>query len=65
MDLFGTGGGERTARQMGIPFLGRIPFDPEMVTCGDSGISFQEKYTDSPVTAAFNTVADKMVQLIR
>jgi ATP-binding protein involved in chromosome partitioning len=65
VDLFGSGGGERTARDMGIPFLGRIPFDPEMVTCGDSGISFQEKYANSPVTAAFNSVADKMVQRIR
>ena len=26
--LFGSGGGEKTAVQMGIPFLGKIPFDP-------------------------------------
>jgi hypothetical protein len=31
IDLFGAGGGERTAEEMGIPFLGRIPFDPRPV----------------------------------
>jgi len=60
VDLFGSGGGEKTARTAGIPFLGRIPFDPNFVTCGDNGISFQEKYTDSPVTLAFAEIAGKM-----
>jgi ATP-binding protein involved in chromosome partitioning len=31
IELFGTGGGEKTANQMGVRFLGRIPFDPQMV----------------------------------
>jgi len=60
VDLFGSGGGEKTARTAGIPFLGRIPFDPNFVTCGDNGISFQEKYADSPVTRAFAEIAGKM-----
>jgi Mrp family chromosome partitioning ATPase len=58
LDLFGTGGGERTAAAMGIPFLGRIPFDPEMVICGDDGISFQEKYPDSPISHAYRQIAE-------
>ncbi len=37
IDLFGKGGGEKTARQMNIPFLGRIPFMSEVVQSGDSG----------------------------
>jgi len=40
VDLFGTGGGEKTAALSGIPFLGRIPFDPNMVSCGDSGVLY-------------------------
>jgi Mrp family chromosome partitioning ATPase len=64
VDLFGHGGGERTAKDMGIPFLGRIPFDPNVVVCGDSGVSFQEKYADSPVTRAFEDIAEKMSKLI-
>jgi len=60
VDLFGTGGGEKTALKSGIPFLGRIPFDPEMVRCGDSGTAFQQKFTQSPITLAFQQLADKM-----
>lgn len=62
IDLFGAGGGERTAREMGIAFLGRIPMDPRMVACGDSGVSFQKSYPDAAVTKAFGAIADKMVQ---
>ena len=64
IDLFGSGGGERTAMDMGIRFLGRIPIDPKMVACGDSGRSFQESYADSPVTHAFSEIADTMTSLV-
>jgi len=60
VDLFGSGGGEKTAGSAGIPFLGRIPFDPNVVSCGDNGISFQEKYADTPVTKAFTELAEKV-----
>ena len=60
VDLFGSGGGEKTADTAGIPFLGRIPFDPNVVSCGDNGISFQEKYADAQVTRAFLELADKI-----
>jgi Mrp family chromosome partitioning ATPase len=63
IDLFGAGGGERTAREMNIPFLGRIPMDPRMVACGDSGVSFQRSYPDSSVTKAFSAIADRMVNV--
>jgi ATP-binding protein involved in chromosome partitioning len=35
--LFGQGGGEKMAREMGVPFLGRIPADGKMVSAGDAG----------------------------
>ncbi len=35
--LFGRGGGEKMAREMEVPFLGRIPADRKMVTAGDTG----------------------------
>lgn len=60
VDLFGTGGGEKTAQKFDIPFLGRIAFDPEMVQCGDTGLAFQQKFTQSPITLAFQEIADKM-----
>jgi len=35
--LFGQGGGEKMARETGVPFLGRIPADGKMVAAGDTG----------------------------
>jgi Mrp family chromosome partitioning ATPase len=64
IELFGTGGGEKTANQMGIRFLGRIPFDPKMVACGDSGVCYQESHSDSAVTKAFTDVAEAMSKLV-
>jgi Mrp family chromosome partitioning ATPase len=64
IELFGSGGGERTASETGITFLGRIPFDPKMVSCGDAGTSFQEQYKESPVTKAFADIADSMAKSI-
>ena len=64
IDLFGSGGGERTANETGIKFLGKIPFDPMMVSCGDSGACFQEQFNNSPVTKAFSEIADNMAKRI-
>ncbi len=36
-DVFGRGGGERAAAEMGVPFLGRIPLDPRVSRLGDEG----------------------------
>ncbi|MCG6973976.1 MAG: Mrp/NBP35 family ATP-binding protein [Desulfobacterales bacterium] len=60
VDLFGSGGGKKTADASGIEFLGKIPFDPNIVTCGDSGISFQEKYANAAVTRAYSELADRV-----
>jgi ATP-binding protein involved in chromosome partitioning len=37
IELFSAGGGERTAREMDIPFLGSIPIEPELVRSADQG----------------------------
>lgn len=60
-DIFGTGGGEKTAASSELNFLGKIPFDPNLVKCGDKGVSFQDMYPKSDVTKAFNGIAKKMV----
>ena len=63
INLFGSGGGERTARETGIRFLGNIPFDPKVVACGDSGACYQDENTESPVTKAFVSVAEEVSKL--
>ncbi|RLB80644.1 MAG: chromosome partitioning protein ParA [Deltaproteobacteria bacterium] len=62
VDLFGTGGGFRTALAMNVPFLGRIPFDPKMVACADAGESYLEKYSDSELTKAYNEIVAKILE---
>jgi Mrp family chromosome partitioning ATPase len=37
ISLFGAGGGARTAKTMGVPLLGEIPLDPNIVHYGDQG----------------------------
>jgi len=53
IDLFKSGGGERLAKAVGVPFLGRIPIDPEIVTCGDAGTPFAAEPATSPTARAF------------
>jgi ATP-binding protein involved in chromosome partitioning len=36
-DVFGRGGGERLAEEMGVPFLGRVPLDAAVASAGDRG----------------------------
>ena len=36
-ELFGTGGGEALAEEIGVPLLARIPFDPRLATEADRG----------------------------
>ncbi len=62
IDLFGTGGGEDTATTADVAFLGRIPFDPEMVKCSDAGDSYQNRYMDSPITKSFGEISDNILK---
>ena len=64
IELFGSGGGEKTAVQMGLNFLGSIPFDPRMVACGDAGTCYQDIHSNSAVTQAFENVAVKLAGLM-
>ena len=64
INLYGSGGGEKTAQAMGVQFLGKIPFDPNVVQCGDSGTSILDTHKNSLVTQAFDKVAVKMSELV-
>ena len=55
--LFRKGGGEKIARDLRVPFLGRIPIDPEMVTDCDRGMPFVMAHPDSEATKAFLEIA--------
>eukprot|EP01120_Amphizonella_sp_Union-15-10_P015064 TRINITY_DN7608_c0_g1_i1.p1 TRINITY_DN7608_c0_g1~~TRINITY_DN7608_c0_g1_i1.p1 ORF type:complete len:180 (-),score=30.83 TRINITY_DN7608_c0_g1_i1:32-571(-) len=46
-NVFSTGGGESLAEQWNIPFLGRIPLDPSLMSSCDSGTSHLNELTES------------------
>jgi Mrp family chromosome partitioning ATPase len=57
IDVFRRGGGEAAAAQLGLPFLGRLPFDPRIVLGGDSGKPFVLELPDSDAAKAFRAIA--------
>ena len=61
IDLFKSGGGKALAEEMGVPFLGAIPIDPEIVTAGDAGTPPLGGDTDTPAAKAFATVVESIL----
>jgi len=55
-DLFKAGGGQTLAEEMNVVFLGRIPIDPQIVTSGDSGTPFVQRFPHSGAAKAFADV---------
>ncbi len=62
IDVFKTGGGEALAREMNVPMLGRIPIDPKIVECGDSGVPYIHRFADSDAAKAFAGVVDRILE---
>jgi len=62
IDLFKVGGGERAARELGVPFLGRIPIDPRMVISCDAGTPFVIDPDPSEVREAFEDLTQVVVR---
>ncbi len=61
--LFGCGGGERLARETGVPFLGMVPIDPDLCQNGDKGQSLftQDPQQQKLVTKIFMQLAKQLV----
>lgn len=64
--LFGQGGGLRLASESGAPFLGKIPLDPFLCTCGDRGDSLfaEDPQAKKSITRAFQQLAKQVVEQI-
>ncbi|HEY3381091.1 MAG TPA: Mrp/NBP35 family ATP-binding protein [Vicinamibacterales bacterium] len=59
-DIFGRGGGERTAEAMNVPFLGRIPIYEPIRRGGDAGQPLVIAEPDAPATRAFMSAAEQL-----
>ncbi|MDG6225519.1 MAG: Mrp/NBP35 family ATP-binding protein [Candidatus Thermoplasmatota archaeon] len=64
IDLFKKGGGERSAIEMGVEFLGRLPIDPNIVLSGDEGIPMMLKEEDSASIGPFNEILDRIEKIM-
>jgi Mrp family chromosome partitioning ATPase len=63
-DIFKAGGGERTAKEMNIQFLGRVPIEPGIVLSGDSGMPIVAASPDSASAKAFIGIAEKVLRTL-
>src|SRR5580704_6923390 len=58
-DIFGHGGGERMAEELGIPFIGRIPIYQPIREGSDAGVPLMISEPDSPAALAFTAAAER------
>ena len=59
-EIFKHGGGQRTAKELHVPFLGEIPLDPKIAIGGDAGRPIVAGEPDSAVTAAYMQLAESV-----
>jgi ATP-binding protein involved in chromosome partitioning len=59
-DIFGSGGGDREAKRLRVPLLGKIPIDIATREAGDRGRPIVAEDPKSPVAAEFMNVADRI-----
>ncbi len=62
VDIFGTGGGKKTALEFNLTFLGNVPMDPKVVTGGDSGRPYLSSGAGSASTKAFDHVINNVIK---
>jgi len=63
-EIFGSGGGEKTAKSMNVQFMGRIPIEPQIVASGDAGIPIVIRAPDSMSAKAFNEITEKLIRTV-
>lgn len=62
VDIFGTGGGKKTALEFNLPFLGNVPMDPKVVAGGDAGRPYLSSGAGSASTRAFDEFIDNVIE---
>jgi ATP-binding protein involved in chromosome partitioning len=58
-EIFGHGGGERMAADLGIPFIGRVPIYQPIREGSDSGVPLMIAEPESPAARAFMAAAER------
>jgi len=64
VDIFGKGGGEELAKELELPFLGRVPLDARVREAGDAGVPTVKQAPESPAAQALRAVAGALVKVL-
>lgn len=64
IDLFKKGGGELAAKELNVPFLGRVPIDPQIVVNGDAGKPYVIAFPESQAARNLKQITDKCLSFM-
>ena len=62
LDVFKSGGGETSANDLDVPFLGSLPFDPGIVRGGDDGVHRIVSEPDGETAQAFDSIVARITE---
>ncbi len=63
-DIFKSGGGVATAKNLNIQFLGAVPIEPKIVLSGDSGMPIVIDDPDSVSAKVFKEITQKIIKTV-
>jgi len=61
VDIFSSGGGKKLAKNYGIPLLGSIPLDPDIVKSGDEEQPYMYFYSKTKTAEKFYEIVERIV----
>jgi ATP-binding protein involved in chromosome partitioning len=64
-EIFQSGGGEKMAQEVGVPFLGSIPIDPAVGVDSDKGQPFVLAHKDSAAAKSFMGIVGKVETFLK
>ncbi|MHA1785144.1 MAG: Mrp/NBP35 family ATP-binding protein [Candidatus Helarchaeota archaeon] len=65
IDIFGKDGGKKAAEELGVPFLGSIPIDPDIRIDSDKGSPYIIKHAQAAAKKAFDDIVKKIKEELK
>jgi Mrp family chromosome partitioning ATPase len=65
VDLFKRGGGERSAKELNVPFLGSIPFELDLIDLADKGTPFIVYKKELKAAQIFLRIVDQINEFLK
>lgn len=65
VEIFKAGGAEKLAEEYKVPFLGKIPVDPQIVKAGDEGKPMMIYFPEAKPAQAFAQVVEKITEKLK